>query len=166
MCDSLLSWLFTRASFHPLSKFVLVIAWPLGHTAMSIPKFGAPCSWHGALRCCLRFSSEPVEINSPTAQWKNQPLQFQAFSSWSCCLFPLWPAHLCQPQSTPWPGHSQGQVQWRLIVPQGLFSFVFLLLLVVVFIPCISFPWFVLSTGNSSPCVIVVSTTPSLVLNL
>ena len=83
--------------------------------------------------------SEAVEVHGPTAQWKNQPLQFKAFSIWSCCLFPLWPAHLCQLQSTPRPGHSLGQVQRRLIVPQGLFSFVFLLLLVVVFIPCIIF---------------------------
>ena len=45
-------------------------------------------------------------------------------------------------------------------------SFVFLLLLVVLFIPCVSFPWFVLGIGNSRPCVIVVSTTPGLVLNL
>ena len=166
MCDSLLSSSFTRASCHPLSKFVRVIAWALGHTGMSMPNFGAPWSWHGALRCCLRFLLWIVEVHGPTAQWKNQLPQFKAFSSWSCCLFPLWPAHLCQPQSTPRPGYSQGQVQWRLIVPQRLFSFVFLLLLVVVFIPCVSFPWFVLSTGNSSPCVIVVSTTPSLVLNL
>ena len=45
-------------------------------------------------------------------------------------------------------------------------SFVFLLLLVVVFIPCVSFPWFVLGTGNSRPGVTVVSATLDVVLNL
>ena len=48
----------------------------------------------------------------------------------------------------------------------GIICFVFLLLLLVVFIPCISFPWFVLGTGNSRPRVIVVSATLDVVLNL
>ena len=52
------------------------------------------------------------------------------------------------------------------IVPQGIFSFVFLLLLVVVLIPCVSFPWFVLGTGNNRPGVTVVSATLDVVLNL
>ena len=112
---------------------MLVISWPLGHTATSTPNVGAPWSWHGALRCCLRFLHWSSRDSWSPDPVKDQVLQCKDFCSWSCCLFPLCPTHLCQPQSTPQPGHSQVQVQWRLIVPQGLFSFVLLLLLVVVF---------------------------------
>ena len=54
---------------------------------------------------------------------------------------------------------SEYSVTWALIgsssvetyCSSGIISFVFLLLLLVVLIPCISFPWFVLGTGNHPP---------------
>ena len=114
--------------------------------------------------------SEAVEIHGPRAYLKNQGLNFQASSSLSCCLLPLEAAHLCQPQSTPQPGHSYGLVQWRPIVHQGLCNFVFLLLLIVFFIPCVSFPcfffYFFLDPGNSSPWLIGVLAALHVVLNL
>ena len=94
---------------------------------------------------------------SPGYSGRIKGLTLKPFAADPVVCFPCRLHTPCQSPSTPSVCHSEGQVHWRLIFPQGLFSFVFLLPLLVVFIPCISFPWFILGTGISSPCLIVVS---------
>ena len=84
-------WLSTHTT-----NFVLLISWsgPYCHIQA---KLWCPMVLAWGLGDAASDSfSEAVEIHDLSAERKNAGLKFKAFCSWSCCLLPLQPAHLCQ----------------------------------------------------------------------